>query len=556
MTQEEAFKVLTMGKNVFLTGAAGSGKTHLLNTYIEWLEARGIEVAVTASTGIAATHIGGQTIHSWSGIGIKERLSHFDLDLLGQNEQLHKRFSRTNVLIIDEVSMLSAGTLAMVNDAIQAVTHNHEPFGGMQVVLCGDFFQLPPIVRGNGEISFSFMGEAWTSLEPYICYLSEQFRQDDHTLLGVLHAIRNGEVTDEHRKILSTRLTTSETQAHVPHLYTHNIDVNQLNLERLAQLTGDTREYRMHTRGSKKRVDFLKKGLLVPEVLVLKKDAVVMFVKNDLQGKYVNGTLGTVQRFAKSGYPIVKTLNGKTIEAEPDSWRIEEGDKVKAEISQVPLRLAWAVTIHKSQGITLDAARIDLSKTFVAGQGYVALSRVRSLEGLFLEGFNELAFERDAQVAHRDMRFLAYSEAIARRLNLTPQERILELTGEFVEQCGGHAPDPTGKEKKKRGEKSSSAEKTSVLVRKKMSLKDMAKERGVVTQTIVSHLEQLVSAGVLECADISYLKKESGLQAADFKKIDAAFSAAQDQHLGPVRNALKNAYSFESLRFGRLFFED
>jgi len=191
MTQDEAFKVLMMGKNVFLTGAAGSGKTYILNRYIQWLRERGIEPAVTASTGIAATHIGGQTIHAWSGIGIKDELSPYDLDRIEQNEKLVKRFQRTHVLIIDEVSMLSANTLTMVNQSIQAGLQTYEPFGGMQVILCGDFFQLPPVTRGREEVQYAFQSKTWNELSLHTCYLTDQYRQNDTDLLALLNAIRS-----------------------------------------------------------------------------------------------------------------------------------------------------------------------------------------------------------------------------------------------------------------------------------------------------------------------------------------------------------------------------
>ena len=151
MTQKEALSILKTGANVFLTGEPGSGKTHTINEYVAYLRERGIEPAVTASTGIAATHIGGMTIHSWSGIGIKTSLDAYELDKLGSSEYLAKRIGRAKILIIDEVSMLSAGTLSMVDAVCREVRRNPEPFGGLQVIFVGDFFQLPPIVRMNTE---------------------------------------------------------------------------------------------------------------------------------------------------------------------------------------------------------------------------------------------------------------------------------------------------------------------------------------------------------------------------------------------------------------------
>src|SRR4051812_43108245 len=191
MTQAEALTILKTGANVFLTGEPGSGKTHTINEYVPWLHDHGIEPAITPSTGIAATHIGGLTIHSWSGIGIKKFLSAWDLDRITQTERVVKHVRGTNILIIDEVSMLSAQTLSMVEAVCREVRANELPFGGMQVILVGDFFQLPPIVRREsvdeqeslmGEKSgadFAFKSPAWEALKPIVCYLHEQHRQED-----------------------------------------------------------------------------------------------------------------------------------------------------------------------------------------------------------------------------------------------------------------------------------------------------------------------------------------------------------------------------------------
>lgn len=436
MTQDDALTILKMGKNVFLTGAAGSGKTHVLNDYITWLKKHGVEPAVTASTGIAATHIGGQTIHSWSGIGIKKELTAYDIDQIEQNEKLVKRFRKTKVLIIDEVSMLSANTLSMVNRAIQAGLQNFEPFGGMQVVLSGDFFQLPPISREGENISFCFEGQAWKELGLHPCYLTGQHRQDDRVFLKILDDIRNGSINEGQKGKLRTHVQV-KVPDDVPHLYTHNIDVDALNNERLSLLTSKPYLYKMESKGSKARIEALKRGLLVPEQLTLKKGASVMFVKNHPQGLYVNGTLGTVIGFSGK-MPKVKTHKGKTFTVEYESWGIEENGKMLAEVSQIPLRLAWAITIHKSQGITLDAAYIDLTKTFVEGQGYVALSRVKNLDGLYLKGVHESAYSRHPKVEYADKTFRHASEKLVKRIEKTEKKRLKELREIFIAALQGN----------------------------------------------------------------------------------------------------------------------
>ncbi|MBP9759809.1 MAG: AAA family ATPase [Candidatus Pacebacteria bacterium] len=554
MTQDEAFRVLTMGKNVFLTGAAGSGKTYLLNRYIRWLRERGIEPAVTASTGIAATHIGGQTIHSWSGIGIKEYLGPYELDYIEQNERLVRRFRSTQVLIIDEVSMLSANTLTLVDTAIRAGMQSQIPFGGMQVVLCGDFFQLPPVVRGGAETRFAFQGEAWHALNLHMCYLGGQFRQDDEMLLALLNSIRVGNVSSTLRSMLEERVGVVAPE-NVPHLYTHNVDVDRLNNERLAILSGYPHNFEMRTKGSKKNLEILRRGILVPEVLQLKEGAVVMFIKNHPQGRYVNGTLGTITGFTNTGDPVVTTYDGRTVDAEPESWKMEDGDKVKAEVIQIPLRLAWAVTVHKSQGLTLDAARIDLTKTFVHGQGYVALSRVRSLAGLYLEGVNDMSYSRHPSVAEADEHFRVFSEQIVRRLEKTNPARTDELARSFVARCGGHEPDPKNPRPAKK-KKESTYDKTLVLTREHRPLLEIAELRGLTTETIIAHLEELLGAGTLTREDIGYLMPAVEDYEDVLDEICNAFTASEGWNLSPVRTALDNKYSYDDLRFARLFVRD
>jgi len=551
MTQEQAFSVLTMGKHVFLTGPAGTGKTHVLNRYIRWLRERGIEPAVTASTGIAATHLHGQTIHSWSGIGVKEHLGAYDIDKLEQNEKLFKRFTSTKVLVIDEVSMLSGNTLSLVDQSIRVVLRSNEPFGGMQVVLCGDFFQLPPVVRNGGDANFAFQGAAWHELSLCVCYLERQYRQSDETLLALLSAIREGEVPSELLAAIESRIG-HEVADDVPHLYTHNVDVDQQNIERLAALPGGCRNYEMQTKGAKKYIEVLRRGVLAPETLQLKEGAVVMFVKNHPQGRYVNGTLGVVRGFSAMGDPEIETRDGRTLVAEPETWGYEDGGKVRAEVTQVPLRLAWAITVHKSQGMTLDAARMDLRKAFVPGQGYVALSRVRSLDGIFLDGVNDLAYARHPAVAEADAHLRAGADAVVRRLDKTPPERFEELAQAFVKRSGGHPPDPTKADAKAR-HKETTQHTTLRLLRKGCTLAEVAEERGRTVGTIISHLEHLQKNGELTAEDIARVRPvDEGYDVA-LGEIRAAFGKTGGVALTPVYRRLKGAYTFDELRLARLF---
>lgn len=410
MTQEQAFDILQRDVCTYITGPAGSGKTHLLNQYIDWCQDQGKTVAVTASTGIAATHIGGRTIHSWSGMGIKDEMSKKQLDALAQKEFLHKRYSETDVLIIDEVSMLSASQLDLLDDIARAVSGHDVPFGGIQVVMSGDLFQLPPITNRSGP-QYVTQSAVWEAADIAMCYLTEQFRQDDEQFLQVLNDIREGRVADSTREVVDSRLVKEEDIENITRLYTHNADVDAVNEKRLDELEGDLHVYEMRTSGSADKVKTLKRGSLAAEKLRLKPGAEVMFIKNDSDGRFVNGTRGRIEGFSH-GLPVVKTRSGKEITPERVRWQRSYVENDSAYISQLPLRLAWAVTIHKSQGMTLDEAAIDLSRTFVPGQGYVALSRLRSLSGLYLLGINDLAFQVDPYVQRINRRIKAISERI------------------------------------------------------------------------------------------------------------------------------------------------
>ncbi len=404
MRQKQALQLMMDRKSIFLTGAPGAGKTYVLNEFIRLAKKRGKNVAVTASTGIAATHIGGSTIHSWSGLGILDSLSQYDLARLSGKPNLVKRYNATDVLVIDEVSMLHGRRLDMINLVAKKLRQSEQPFGGLQVVLVGDLFQLPPVTRGSDVADFAHMSSAWQELDPVICYLTEQHRQAaGDTLLDLLAAMRCGNVHELHEMALQDRLgRRAEDAQTVTRLYAHNVDVDTINQRHLQALTTSSRQYTMQTKGAAAKREQLMKSVLAPEVLELKKGAEVMFVANSQKGKFVNGTRGVVMDFVDT-MPLVVTTGGREVLAELHTWSLEEDGRVKAEVSQLPLRLAWAITIHKSQGMSLDAAEIDLSRTFTPGMGYVALSRVRSMDGIYLAGINRTALAMHPVIHEYDM---------------------------------------------------------------------------------------------------------------------------------------------------------
>ena len=471
MTQAQALAIMKTGVNVYLTGSAGSGKTHTLREYIKWLDERSIPVAITASTGIAATHMNGMTIHGWAGIGIREYLGEADMDMLEQKQYLWKRFEKARVLIIDEVSMLHAHRLDMVERVCRRFKRSDLPFGGLQVILSGDFFQLPPVTKSGpmqaqivretppvpqGELFIDYdsgdtfqeeevpqsdmviHSKAWRMMKPAICYLTEQHRQEDDTFLEILNAMRRNAVGDTHKALIKGRLNASVSNALPTKLYTHNVDVDAINYAELQKLDGDTKEFHMSGSGNDILVAALKKSCLAPEQLKLKLGAEVMFIKNNYEAGYVNGTRGVIKGFDSRGEPIVEIASsGKRLSVSAMEWEVEENGKVKASITQYPLRLAWAITIHKSQGMSLDSAEIDLSKTFAYGMGYVALSRVRTLAGIRLVGYADNALTMDPAVLLLDDKLQADSDENAEMFGkLSPAEHD-KLEREFILRMGG-----------------------------------------------------------------------------------------------------------------------
>lgn len=439
MTQDQAFDILTTGANVFLTGEPGSGKTHTVNRYVAWLREHGIEPALVASTGIAATHIGGMTVHSWAGIGIAEMLTSWDLDRISSTERVVKRIAKAKVLIIDEVSMLGANVLGMVDAVCRAVRRNEAPFGGLQTVLVGDFFQLPPVTRKGGTTYYAFRSAAWMKLDPAVCYIDEQHRQDDPTFLSLLSAVRADAVDEDHYGTLMSRIAKpADAPSGAVKLFSHNIDVDRINNAELAKLPGKQKDYAMTTHGPEHMVASLIRSCLSPEKLSLKPGASVMFTRNSPLGRFANGTTGTVVGFEKdTGLPVVETRAGARIIAEPMAWVIEDQGKPLASLSQVPLRLAWAMTIHKSQGMSLDCALMDLGATFEFGQGYVALSRVRRLSGLFLIGCNQKALQVHPEILEQDRDFRGASLRAEERVAAMPDEALAEARQRFIVACGG-----------------------------------------------------------------------------------------------------------------------
>ncbi len=578
MTQSEALNILKTGANVFLTGEPGAGKTYTINAYVSYLLDSGITPAITASTGIAATHIGGMTIHSWSGIGIRTKLDKYDLDKITSSEYIAKRILKTKVLIIDEVSMLSADMLDMIDAVCREVRQNEEAFGGMQVVLVGDFFQLPPIVKNNiveskqnsllqkpknkSSANFAYDASAWERAKPIVCYLTEQHRQDDDNFLSVLSAIRADKVGEEHFDLITRRqIVEDDAPEDVTKLFSHNFDVDRVNTIELEKLQTKKKNFSMHSNGHENIVNSLKKGCLSPEELELRVGAVVMCTKNNQKENYVNGTLGVVVGFDEfSNYPIIETRDSRHITIEPADWVVEENGKIRAEITQIPLRLAWAITVHKSQGMSLDAAVMDLSQVFEYGQGYVALSRVRRLSGLYLLGINDNALKVHPEVLEQDILFKEKSENAVLAFNKISEIGLKKMHDNFVTACGGKVrKEGTESPRSKASWATARMPKikkvdtklaTLALWNEGKTISQISKIRELAPQTIMGHIEELADADKISLVDIARLvtpKLKKSLP-----EIHKAFRSVGADKLTPIKEHFKDKYTFDELRIARM----
>ena len=640
MRQSSALDILKTGQNVFLTGSAGSGKTYTLNQYIDYLRARRVPVAVTASTGIAATHMNGTTIHSWSGIGIKDELTDRDLSNLSRKQFLADRLKDTAVLIIDEISMLHAKQINLVSQVLKHVRKNDAAFGGIQVVVAGDFFQLPPI-GSKGETNrekFAFMSEAWLDAKFHICYLSEQHRQVSEAANGgldlddILNQIRRQEVTFEAIAALEATFDQN-VDIKRTRLYTHNLNVNSINDKELAALDGEMMRFTATSTGDSKLVETLKKTVRTQDDLVLKVGAKVMFIKNNTELGVSNGTMGELIGFAAvkinddkdsnddlieddsenaesdtdksikgkgkkttkdkdkpkvkkpttQKMPLVRLNSGREVIAEPEEWIIEDetGD-VLASYEQVPLCLAWAITIHKSQGMTLDAAEIDLSRTFELGQGYVALSRLKSLAGLQLLGMNDMSLQLDPLARGADKRFLALSDEADANYAMLDEESMTQAHEKFILKSGGTLSKSVidayaNLQKKRREQQQAQLDKkqklgnqvsdksdstllaTRILLEESLSIAEISQARQLSQSTIMRHIGELKSQDPSLACD--HLRPDDEVMTAvgnAYVAIKVAnnpndFNDDGSIKLRPIFDHLKQSIDYNTIRLALIF---
>lgn len=396
--QELALKKIKSGKNVFITSKAGCGKSFLINKIKErYMD----DTQFCSSTGVSAINIGGSTVHSFFNLGLmtepKEQITYKILN----SEKLRYKLAAIRAikrLVIDEISMLSDLVLIYIDHITKIVRNSKKPFGGIQVILVGDFLQLPPVFSRQDE-GYVLNSPIWASLKLDIILLTEVKRQNDTTFIEILDDIRNASISERTKKILLGR----KAEKFQPDIYrdavfvvTTNKAAEIINNQRMSELATPEFTFTSSESGSSYDLEFYKKNSLLRDKLVLKKGCQVMLIINlDLQSGLANGSLGVVKDFEpQNNYPIVVFANGEERIIDEYTFKYEKycpvakETQILCEIMQIPLIPAYSLTAHKLQGITLEKAVLDISESFADGQVYTAISRVKTLDGLFIKSIN------------------------------------------------------------------------------------------------------------------------------------------------------------------------
>lgn len=393
-------QLIKEGRNVFVTGNAGTGKSYLLNKLKEKYKKK---LELTSTTGLAAVNIKGVTIHSWAGVGLcKKPIDQCVLDIYKKKTNLAK-IMECKLLAIDEISMLKSSTFSYIDQVLRLVRNNKEPFGGIQLLLFGDFFQLPPIEEMNNEKGFCFESESWKELNLEVVKLEKIYRQTELNFVKALNNIRTNQIDKEDIELLKSREINYDT-SNTPmlHIFARNDEADSYNMKKFKALETQTYEYNADSgvyRGEKYIqndlnnreaviLEIFKKNCRANENLYLKKGCRVMLIVNlDFDKGLINGSCGEIIHLDSDSI-TVKFDNGVEADIKKNTFEYYYNDSLLAKMVQYPLKLAYGITIHKSQGMTLENVVVDCNRIFEEGQAYVALSRVKKLEGLYLKGFS------------------------------------------------------------------------------------------------------------------------------------------------------------------------
>ena len=394
--QELAMNLFKDGQNLFITGPGGTGKSYMIKKMVDYAEEMKKNIQVTAMTGCASILLecNAKTIHSWSGLGVANGTIYNNIDKVVKNKYKRKKWNKVDILIIDEVSMMSDTFLEMLDGIGRKIKKEEKPFGGIQVIFSGDFYQLPPISKEGEELKYCFESEMWNTIFHSTIELKKIFRQTDLNYIKMLNQIRVGKLSKKSYELLKSRLNIPlPKDFEPPILHSSRNQVIHINKMKIKKLEGEEKTFSMKTIDETKtgynELDLyaLKNNTLAEEKFITKKGAQVMCILNMEsygQPNIVNGSRGIIKDFTKEGYPIIEFYSGIQYTMKPHQWKSDIAEGLS--IEQIPLIHAWAITIHKSQGLSIEHARMNIgSNIFECGQTYVALSRVKNIQGLFID---------------------------------------------------------------------------------------------------------------------------------------------------------------------------
>jgi len=395
--QEQGYQLLQdKRKNIFLTGHAGSGKSFLTRHFLKNRDRK--EFPVVASTGAAAVLVGGRTFHSFFGLGILEGGIGPTLHKALKDRRLVKRLRAMEGFVLDEVSMISGPTFSVAELICRRARESSLPWGGARAVVVGDFAQLPPVNVHGPCKEWAFLEDTWEQSNFVPVMLKSILRSEDEDYVEMLNFVRNGEVNETVRTYLDQRVEEDVSESRSTHLFPHRHRAEQLNLQRLAEIESPAWQFATRYAGNPMAIETLKKQAPIAELLQIKPSALVMIRINDPAYRFVNGSVGTIQSIEEEKLTIV-LKNRKVVELEPCAFSILDAEgEVLATAINFPIQLAYATTIHKAQGATLDSMVCDLRQLWEPGQAYVALSRLKSGDGLTLIGWDEASIRVDPQV--------------------------------------------------------------------------------------------------------------------------------------------------------------
>ncbi len=528
--QQKALDILQREGNVFLTGAAGTGKSYLLNKYLA--DKPSDAFPVVASTGAAAVLIGGRTFHSFFGLGLMEGGLAATIDRAARSKKLILRLQRACCVVIDEISMLSGATLYAAEQIARRLRNSDAPWGGLRIIAVGDFAQLPPVTSGMMQKDWAFLHDVWRESDFQPALLSTVMRTQDTDFLDILNFVRAGEVNDTVRNFLNARMDTASQETEGTRLYPHRAKADEYNLRRLHSIPGTIRSFETQYKGDARLFESAKRSMPIPDVLQIKEGALIMMRKNDISGErlFVNGTLGHITHIGEDLLQI-KLLSGDVIEVEQEKFSSLDGDgKEVMSAWNFPVTLAWATTIHKAQGASLDRMIVDLASLWEPGQAYVALSRVRSTDGLHIERWTPSSIKAEPLVT-------AFYDDMAQRMQTFTQRPL--YTPHIA-----HAK-PRRKEPESDGTKEKRAQMIREMISKQLSLEHMSEVVGIKQDRVLLYIEDFLAQSIP--LELGYLVSDI----PEVLRIREAFEEQGTAFLKPTFQALDEAIPYTTLRLVR-----